>query len=287
MDRSWASHVLKDNVSLEVIIKMSWGMSFLPFIWMLATAIPRFGHMHKVLSVLEADADSLIGRDKLNDREWKTLFGDDFCTGRMLFSFPDGIGMSAIASIAVEYQIHLIKKHQKGNDPKMFKYLHHSLLRCVNRVLMHGLLENVFQLHVQLSLWGVRRAEEKLNDHNSKLDEFVFCQLVFVVVVNSALSVSRLGDAFQHTKVAYDILDSPDPLSDTDVLSTLTQDYVDGFKNDKAKAKLWMYVLLFGLPVYTFFLALAVCKASAFFLCEHSVWNLSGCVDVSSLARHR
>lgn len=203
----------------------------------------------------------------------------------MLFQWAETLGMSAIIAMTTDYPRERVKQAQKQaeDNPKNFYHLHHSLQRCLGRVFFNGLLEVCFQTHVQVSLLAVTFAEAKLDGRD--WFELGLVQAGAAVLINFAISCYRFRDAYEHLEMFYDIWgEHPLWCTGSSDESTEEPDRASEYRDDRQWSLILMRWLLVSTLVYLVILVHVVFKIVALFHCEYSVWNLSGCVDVSSLA---
>lgn len=254
--------------SFKTMALWMWFALFLQFIIPVMTTVPWFTHWCKTkyeVSATEAD------------HNYMNIYREDQNHGDALMMLGDASGMTTLMQMGFVY---VVKREKHSWDERTrngmtseginasLTYVKAGMARGISRVGLVALLENGMQTNLQVSALAIKRAVLGASNNRSFIVFDVGSIILSTVVAMLKLNESRI------------ILDFANRVHQR-VESTEHER-----RDEERQAINWVvwnirlmrYVFW---PLLIFFVAYAICKFVAVFVCEYSVWNISGCVDLS------
>merc|ERR1712050_326231 len=139
--------------------------------------------------------------------------------------------------------------------------------QLVIRIILSYILENCLQINLQITLLAMQRCVMTVWPTQSTMQAQAWLSIGLSIVTSSL----KLLEAKAFFSFAATITDMSESYMTADDKAALRR-----FNRNVAVVRVACVVLALSL-VY------GVCKILAAFLCEHSMWNITGCVDMGDL----
>lgn len=258
----WASSVFGilyvPVLKIQSVILASWALSLLQLLVPLCT---------------NSNKDILCCKENYEDRQ----LDETFCGGEKMYSDVFG-DLADCAGFATSLNLIQQLSYQKELplDLSMIEYAlsdewYFMARRMASRLFLSYVLENCIQLNLQTSIFAI-----KLYIHGSSGKEGQI-QAAFSIGMSLLMTLLKLTEVWTFFKHVSGIENRVNILLASELFSDEEKDtHVQDL--GKFRRVLWMVRLASAIMVMT--ICYAGCKLAAAFICEDSLWNITGCVDM-------
>jgi hypothetical protein len=268
-------------LSFRTVVFGSYIMTLLqPFIGLLHST-PKFGQ----------DINYNVGA--LNNVEYDTFLDKKQNHGDTLYLLSEVADMIGIQVQSPDFpRCKAAKVWANSSDTSVVKIqrihalLRNSLKRCLMRIGLITLLENTYQVNLQVSIFNMFRfivvQDHETEEYHriSKLQN----QTTISILIAYFMTCLRFSEAWQNCAFANETFACVDEVLDAtredDTEGSLTPDTIAEIKAEQMSIRCWKYFLILSCVTHLLGMTYAGVKYVMGFHCESSLWNLSGCVVV-------
>lgn len=253
--------------SFARLINIAWWLMFFQIIFAVCDAVPLF----------PCAVDYCVGYGPGYTFRYRTLFHGDQNHGAALVTLQNASRMASnvfqAEAFAIGRFIEVLDSRGMHWETRCLHHLRGSLNRGILTFGLIGIGESAFYLNLQISLAAVNCAV-------TGKSFFAQWQICLSVIVSLLMAVKRTYDA---THLISTIMNARERFKDA--LKSTTSDMLvleEALNKQRAQNGWRLRLLIILFTIYCGAVIYALLKFVAIAVCPHSVWNLSGCVELDS-----
>lgn len=290
---------LVGHLRFSTIVVVVFLMSFLQLVFPLLVSTPRCGEK----------PDYVVGVDLPDGRKCKlqftNLFGMNMNLGNALCILGESAGMASVQTLNPWFSRYKDQQiwmeafhgdeevneenmtHQMGCLMRSLSGVRGELERGVVRYGLQAVLENAIQANLQVTLFAIHRAV--MNEKKIQVQALTSILITLLQASMRFIIVHELFTFSAHVQLkvaeAKKVIEASNAETSCHIHDLQRAGFRTQWGLEHELRAVKRYTILMKLICFLFVLAIcyAIAKLVAAFVCKESVWNISGCVDLSSL----
>lgn len=269
-------------------------LAFLQVLWPIISTTPSCEESRVDYKIGGKDPDS--GEKYI--LEFANIYGAKTNMGNALYALAEGCGMSTLQTHNPWYprqKVQQILDNQKDQEQRLmgaYSVLRGELERGLVKYGLNALLENALQANLQISIFAMSRASLGQHKHMQ-------WQQLFSIAIGIILGLVRASLVFELVRFYRQVTDEKTKASDQTYQELASDDEAGkepsfrmrhrgslltwGSDKEEILCRRLMIIVLVMWSMFIGLMSYAVAKLIMCFICDDSVWNVTGCVDLSHL----